>query len=111
MKPDSDDYRMAEARSDTARTEFLSALFALKSRFQPDRLKSDAKLKIYEAMEATKASARASIKSHPGTVAGIVALLIIMIFRRPLLAMARNLYRTGSRAWGTYRTRRNDNAE
>lgn len=111
MRPDNDEYRVVEARADAARFAFLQAVNATKERFQPDRLKTDAKVKIYQAMEATKAGTRKAIRSHPGTVVGVVGAVTAIIFRRPLMALVRKLYRGGSNTVDSYRNRRNKNAE
>lgn len=87
--PRSPAYRRAEVEADLARSSFLLALDRARSRLHPRALKQDIERKISDTANGAKSAAVGTVRNHPFILSGSLAVVIALVFRRPLSALSR----------------------
>ncbi|PZU60117.1 MAG: hypothetical protein DI547_03490 [Sphingobium sp.] len=85
-------YLEADARAESERARFLTALGTAKSRFAPARLKSDAQAQALLATRRAGEQAQAFVGRHPVATGGVIAGLTAWLLRRPIAALSRRLF-------------------
>lgn len=89
LVPRSAAYRRAEVEADLARSSFLLALDKARSRLRPKSLKQDVDRKINDTADGAKAAAIETARQHPFILGGSLAIVMALLFRRPLMALSR----------------------
>lgn len=87
--PRSTAYRRAETEADLARSSFLLALDRTRNRLRPGVIRQDLERKISEAAHGTRQAALHTARSHPFITGGTLAVVLGLVFRRPLAALTR----------------------
>lgn len=89
LVPRSAAYKRAEVEADLARSSFLLALDTARSRLRPGALKQDVERKIGDTVDGAKTAAVETARHHPFILGGTVAVVLALLFRRPLMALSR----------------------
>ena len=89
LVPRSPAYRRAEVEADLARSSFLLALDRARSRLHPKSLKHDIDRKINDTADGAKTAAMETARQHPFILGGTAAVVMALLFRRPLMALSR----------------------
>jgi hypothetical protein len=87
--PRSATYKRAEVEADLARSSFLLALDKARGRLHPKSLKQDVNQKINDTVDGAKATAMETARQHPFILGGTAAVVMALLFRRPLMALSR----------------------
>ncbi|MBB4640047.1 hypothetical protein [Rhizorhapis suberifaciens] len=106
--PRSPAYRRAETEAELARSSFLLALERARHRLHPSALKQDLERKVSEAAHGTRQAAAHSARSHPFVTGGALAIVLGLVFRRPLAALTRKAKASLSNAWQARRNSGDD---
>jgi hypothetical protein len=88
LVPRSPAYRRAATEANLARSSFLLALDRARSRLHPKALKEDLDRKINDTADRAKSAAVETVRNHPFILGGSLAVVIALLFRRPLLALS-----------------------
>ncbi|HKR16348.1 hypothetical protein [Rhizorhapis sp.] len=97
--PRSAAYRRAETEADLARSSFLLALERARNRLNPAALKQDLTRKLAQATDGAQKAAAHSARRHPLITGGTLAVVLGLVFRKPLATLARKTGASLSRAW------------
>jgi hypothetical protein len=97
-------YRLSNVQVRAARARFLNDVAAAKARLAPDRLKAEARAAAVKAVTDVRREVRSTAAAHPLAIGAIVTTIVVVIFRKPLLALSRTLY-------VSFRNRRRSEAE
>ena len=96
--PRSPAYRRAQTEADLARSSFLLALNRTRQRLHPAVIKQDLERKISEAAHDTRQAAVHTARSHPFITGGALAIVLGLVFRKPLAAFTRKARASLSKA-------------
>lgn len=96
--PRSPAYRRAQTEAELARSSFLLALDRTRQRLHPAVIKQDLERKISEAAHDTRQAALHTARRHPFITGGTLAIVLGLVFRRPLAAVTRKAGASFSKA-------------
>ena len=97
--PRSPAYRRAEVEADLARSSFLLALDRARTRLHPRAIRQDVERKVSDAADGAKTAAANTVRKHPFILAGSLAVVIGLVFRRPIWTLSKKARVLLQNAW------------